>query len=89
MQNSSQIQLGLGKDFEIVSNEAILLFYFILFYFILFYFREEEHMSRREGQRERESKAGSTLSVEPDAGFNPTTQGSRCELKSKVRSSTD
>ena len=35
-----------------------------------------ECMSGAEGQRERESQAGSMLSVEPDAGLDHMTLGS-------------
>ena len=47
-------------------------------------------MSWREGQRqsERESHAGSLLSMETDAGLNPMTLGSQPELKSGVGLST-
>ena len=44
---------------------------------------------RAQGQRERESQAGFTLSAEPDAGLDPTTLRSRPELKSRVGYSTD
>ena len=48
--------------------------------------KERERVSRREGQRERtESQTGSTLSVEPDTGLDPTTWGKRPEVKSRVR----
>ena len=40
-----------------------------------FCFVLRESASRGEGQRERESQAGSVFSVEPDAKLHPTTLG--------------
>ena len=42
--------------------------------YLFFNFRERACMSRGEGQRERESYAGSMPSAEPNAGLNPTNQ---------------
>ena len=59
----------------------------------LFFFnsRESERASRGQGQREgeRESRAGSMLSMEPNVGLDPKPLGSRPELKSRARRSTD
>ena len=58
----------------------------------LFYFRETERERARAGERgrerererERESQADSTLSKEPNARCDPTTLGSRAEIKSQM-----
>ena len=60
----------------------------------LFYFRETEREREhergrgaereRERERERESQADSTLSKEPNARCDPTTLGSRAEIKSQM-----
>ena len=42
-----------------------------------------------EGEREKESQAGSALSAEPDSGLDPTTPGLWPEPGSRVRRSTD
>ena len=49
---------------------------FLPFFLLLYFFlreRERESAGRREGQRERESQAGSTLIVEPDVGLDLMT----------------
>ena len=43
----------------------------------------EKETTSRQRQAEREEEAGSQLSREPDAGFDPRTPGSRPELKTE------
>ena len=77
---------------------SFLLFLFFLsflsyiFNFYLFFFFERERQQAREGQREkeRESQAGSILSVQsPVRGLNSWTVRSRPEPKPTVRRLTD
>ena len=51
--------------------------------------RAHIHANGEEEQRERESQAGSTLSLQPYTGLDPTTLGSWPEWKLRVRHSTD
>ena len=61
-----------------VERKAYAYGYFEIKKMILFYLRESMSRGERERdrERERESQGGSTLSMEPDMGFDPTSLGS-------------
>ena len=64
-----------SQPLNLCNRENFLLRETHVFFFKIFkiYFRESEQEGEEGKERERESKADSTLSVEPDGGLNLTT----------------